>query len=184
MKKGNLKNSVSTALCIALGILLPVFFHAVGLGSAFLPMHIPVLLCGFLCGWPYGAVCGLLTPLLSSLLTGMPPIFPVAAAMMPELCAYGLLSGLLYRKHNLYFALLGAMLGGRIVSGLANLLFLGMAGKPYSFSIFLSSNFVQALPGIIVQIVLIPLLVLALQKAKLTSHPLKSGSSGSASRDR
>ena len=163
----NTRNLVFTALCIAIGLLLPSVFHLFGSGSQFLPMHLPVLLCGFLCGWPWGAACGLLTPLLSSLLTQMPPIFPTAPAMMLELCTYGILTGIFYRKlHlNVYLALLGAMLGGRVVSGLANALFMGIAHVPYGFEMFLTASFVTALPGIIIQLVIIPLLALALQKA-------------------
>ena len=101
-------------------------------------MHIPVLLCGMLCGGAYGAAVGAIVPLLSSLLTGMPPIFPVAPAMMFELCAYGLLSGLFYHslRRNVYLSLIGAMLGGRVVSGIANAVFMGMADKPYGFSAY------------------------------------------------
>ena len=169
MKKSMTVNLTGAALCIALGLILPVLCHMVGAGSVFLPMHIPVLLCGLLFGWQYGAVCGLIVPLLSSLLTGMPPIFPTAAAMMLELCAYGLLTGLFYRKMrwNVYPALICAMLGGRVVSGAANAVFLGMADKPYGFAAFLSASFVQAVPGIIIQIVFIPVIVLALEKASV-----------------
>ena len=136
-------------------------------------MHIPVLLCGLLCGWPFGAACGLIGPLLSSLLTGMPPAFPTLPAMMLELCAYGVLTGLFYRKlrRNLYLSLIGAMLGGRAVSGIANAVLLGIAGKPYGFTVFLTSAFVTALPGIVIQLVAVPLLVAALQKAGLVQRP-------------
>lgn len=174
MTKTATKNLVSAALCIALGILLPVFFHAIGIGPVFLPMHIPVLLAGFVCGGPYGAVCGIVVPLLSSLFTGMPPIYPTAIGMMFELGTYGLLSGLLYKKFNVYISLIGAMIGGRIVSGVANSILLGMAGKSYGFAAFISGSFVTALPGIIAQIVVIPLLIIALQRAKLTSKPLRN----------
>ena len=114
MKQSHTKNLVLTAFCIALCIVLPMAFHAIGAGATFLPMHIPVLLCGLLCGWPFGAACGLIGPLLSSLLTGMPPAFPTLPAMMLELCAYGVLTGLFYRKlrGNLYLSLIGAMAGG------------------------------------------------------------------------
>ena len=162
-------NLTGTALCIALGLVLPVFFHMIGAGFAFLPMHIPVLLCGLLFGWQYGAICGLIVPLLSSLLTGMPPIFPTAVAMMLELCAYGLLAGLFYRRlyWNVYLALIAAMLSGRVVSGIANALLLGLAGKPYGFAAFLSADFVEVVPGIVVQIVLLPVIVLAMERAKI-----------------
>ena len=110
---------------------------------------------------------------LSSLLTGMPPAFPTLPAMMLELCAYGVLTGLFYRKlrGNLYLSLIGAMLGGRAVSGIANAVLLGIAGKPYGFTVFLTSAFVTALPGIVIQLVAVPLLVAALQKAGLVQRP-------------
>jgi thiamine transporter ThiT len=170
-----IKNLVGTALCMALGLLLPQLFHVIGAGPVFLPMHIPVLLCGFCFGWQYGLVCGVITPLLSSILTGMPPIFPVGLSMMFELGAYGALSGLLYRKFNLniYIALIGSMLAGRIVSGLASTLFYGMAGKAYGVQIFLAGAFVTSIPGIILQIVIVPLLVIALEKSRVVLQPIK-----------
>ena len=169
MKKPTTRDLILAALFVALGLLLPVMFHAIGAGPVMLPMHIPVLLCGFICGWQYGAICGLIVPLLSSVITGMPPIFPTAPAMMCELCAYGALTGLLYRKQgrNVYLSLIGAMLGGRLVSGLATALFMGVAGKPYGLAAFLTGAFATALPGIALQLIVIPLLVLALQRAGL-----------------
>lgn len=169
MKKTITVNLTGTALCIAFGILLPMLFHTIGAGPVFLPMHIPVLLCGLMFGWPYGAICGLIVPLLSSILTGMPPVFPTAAAMMLELCAYGALTGVFYQKlrWNVYPALICAMIGGRIISGAANAVFMNMASKPYGFAVFISGSFIDALPGIIIQIILIPFLILALEKANL-----------------
>lgn len=173
MTKSKTRNLILAALCLALGLVLPSAFHFIGAGPVFLPMHIPVILCGMLCGWQYGAACGFITPLLSSILTGMPPIFPTAPAMMLELCAYGCLSGLLYRrvKLNIYAALPLAMLGGRVVSGLANALFMGVANKPYGLSAFLSGAFVTAVPGILLQLIIIPLLVVSVQRAGLVNRP-------------
>ena len=173
MKQFSIKNLILAALFLALGILLPMPFHVVGAGSAFLPMHIPVLLCGLICGWQYGALCGFIVPLLSSLFTGMPPIFPTAPAMMLELCAYGVMTGLLYRraKQNIYVSLIGSMLAGRVVSGLANAVFMGMAGKAYGFSMFLTGAFVTALPGIVIQLIAVPLIVMALEKAHVLEKP-------------
>ena len=169
MKKTTTVNLTGTALCMALGVVFPIFFHMLGAGPAFLPMHIPVLLCGLLFGWEYGAVCGFIVPLLSALLTGMPPLFPTAPAMMLELCTYGTLTGILYRRAhwNIYPALIFSMLGGRAVSGIANAVFMGMAGKPYGFSAFLSGAFAVALPGIVIQIAAIPVIILSLEKAKV-----------------
>ncbi len=157
---------VTAALCLALGILLPIVFHAIGgAGAVFLPMHIPVLLCGLLCGPRLGALCGLATPLLSSAFTGMPPLYPIAVAMMLELAAYGLAAGLLKKRFQVHPSLVGAMLAGRIVLGVANTLLLGFGGKPYSLEAFLAASFVTALPGIAIQLVLVPILYLALEKA-------------------
>ena len=171
-KAFDVKALVSAALCIALGVALPQIFHMIPVanaGSVLCPMHIPVLLCGFICGWQYGLVCGIAVPLLSSVITGMPPLFPVALCMVFELAAYGLLAGIFYRvlKWNEYVALIAAMLGGRVVMGISSAIIYGAAGKGYGFQAFLSGAFITALPGIIIQIVLIPVLVFALKKAKL-----------------
>lgn len=171
MNQKAIRRLVLSALFLALGLVLPSAFHLVGAGPVFLPMHIPVLLCGCVCGWQYGAVVGFLAPLLSSF-TGMPPLFPTAFAMMFELSAYGFLTGLLYRdrKCNVYLSLICAMLGGRLVSGVANAVLLGAAGKAYGLSAFVAASFVTALPGIILQMILVPLVVLALERTGLTGR--------------
>ena len=168
----NVKKMLMTALSIALGVVLPLAFHSIpNAGRVFLPMHIPVLLCGMICGNPYGFLCGVITPVLSGLLTGMPP-----AAMLPsmlcELAAYGAISSLLMRYVNtkniyttIYVALIGAMLLGRVCYGILNALIFN-AGA-YSLSIWLAAAFVTAFPGIVIQILLIPVLVLSLQKANM-----------------
>lgn len=175
MQKTNVKNLVLTAFFIALGLLVPMAFHAFGLGKAFLPMHIPILLCGLICGLPYGAFCGAIVPLLSALLTGMPVLFPTGVAMMFELCIYGLLTGFFYRqkKWNLYLSLILAMLLGRAVSGVMNAIFMGLLNNPYGFSVFLSTTFAVSLPGIILQLVAVPLLVVLLEKARVIERPKK-----------
>ena len=169
MNHSQTKNLVGTALCIALGLILPQVFHLIGAGPVFLPMHIPVLLCGLCFGWPFGLVCGAVTPLLSSVMTCMPPLFPTGTAMVFELAAYGALSGILYRKlrKNIYISLIA----GRVVSGLASAIFYGVAGKAYGFQIFLTGAFVTGLPGIILQILIVPILVIGLEKAMVISKP-------------
>lgn len=165
------KKLTLSAMFLALGLILPTAFHAFGpnAGMIFLPMHIPVLLCGFLCGSGYGALVGVLTPLVSSAFFGMPTLLPTGIAMAFELMTYGFLSGLLMKRCNLYIALLSTMLAGRIVSGIANLMLLNFLGKAYSFSIFLSAAFVTAIPGILLQIVLIPILIKAV--TSFQRHP-------------
>jgi len=166
------KKTVYTGLCLALGVVLPIAFHSIpNAGSMLLPMHLPVLLCGLLCGWPFGLMCGILTPLLSSLITGMPPM-AYLPSMVCELAVYGLLSGLLLRYvrtgkmiPDIYLSLIGAMIAGRIVYGLMQAIIF-RAGN-YSIAIWMTGVFVTALPGIVIELVAIPAIVLALEKAKL-----------------
>lgn len=168
----SIKKMVITALFIALGIVLPLAFHAIpNAGLILLPMHIPILLCGIICGFPYGLACGLITPALASLLTGMPPVF-ILPAMLCELATYGLISSLLIKYVRLkniytriYVALIGAMLIGRVIFGALNALIFS-AGE-YTMEIWLSAAFVTALPGIAIQIVIIPVIIIVLQKANL-----------------
>lgn len=168
----NIKKMVLSALFAALGIALPLAFHTIpNAGGIFLPMHIPVLLCGITCGFPYGLACGIITPLLSSLLTGMPPT-AILPAMLCELAVYGTASALLthfvHTKNTytkVYVALIGAMLSGRLVYGVLNALIF-RAGS-YSMQMWLAAAFVTSLPGIAIQIILIPAVVIVLQRAKL-----------------
>ena len=98
--KSTTKKLVSCALCIAIGVLLPMAFHVIpNGGSIFLPMHIPVLICGLFCGAPYGLACGIITPFLSSMTTGMPPAM-ILPQMMIELAVYGLVTGLCEKHIN------------------------------------------------------------------------------------
>lgn len=161
-----------TGLCIAIGLALPQFIKVIPVsnpGAILLPMHIPVLLCGFISGPIYGAVSGVVLPLLASALTGRPAIFPTGISMMFELAAYGGLAGLLYRitKGKIYPALVGAMLGGRIVMGIANTILYSFTDKAYGMEAFISASFITALPGIIAQIILIPAIVYTLRKSRL-----------------
>ena len=162
------KKLVFSALCIAIGVVLPQAFHMIpNAGSIFLPMHIPVLFCGLLCGALYGGLCGGLTCLLSHLIFGMPPA-PVFPGMICELIVYGLVAGLMsqiLKNKNIgtiYIELIVAMLCGRIVSGVLNALIF-KAGA-YSMQMWLAGAFVTALPGIAIQLVLIPILVDRFQK--------------------
>lgn len=168
-RKNQTVKLVTAGLCIAIGIVLPMAFHSIpNAGSILLPMHIPVLLCGLICGPVYGLAVGILTPALSSLLTQMPPL-AILPGMLCELAVYGLISGVVirlihtkYSVMNIYFSLIAAMLCGRVASGIVNALFFRV-GK-YSMQIWLTASFATALPGIIIQLAVIPALVLLLQK--------------------
>ena len=162
---------VLAALCLALCMVLPFLTGQIPeIGNMLCPMHIPVLLCGFLVGPLWGAAVGLVAPLLRFALFGMPKIFPTGIAMCFELAVYGAVSGLLYAKLprktvNLYVSLLTAMLLGRVAWGAVRLLLSGLSGSPFTWAAFMAGAFTTAIPGIILHIVLIPVIVLALQRA-------------------
>ncbi len=172
MRKDSTKQLVLSGLFIALGLLLPFLVGQIpSLGAALLPMHIPILICGFVCGWPYGLAVGFITPLLRSFLFGMPPIY-TALAMAFELAAYGFMTGLLYRvlpKRNgfVYVSLVASMICGRIIWGLVSILIYGLRGSAFTMQLFVSGAVLNAIPGIIIQIVIIPLIIIALKKARL-----------------
>lgn len=162
---------VLSALFLTLCLVLPILTGGIpAIGNMLLPMHIPVLLCGLICGWQYGLVVGFVAPLLRSVLFGMPPMYPVAIAMAFELAAYGLIIGLVYAAVHkrgvaaLYISLLTAMVGGRLVWGLAEVVLLGMAGNAFTLQAFLSGALLSAVPGILLQLVLIPAVMVALDR--------------------
>ncbi len=167
----NLLRLTVAGLCVALGIVLPfVTGNIPQVGKALCPMHIPVFLCGFLAGPLWGAAAGVVTPLLRSLLFNMPVLYPSAVSMAFELCAYGASAGLLYRilpkkPVYLYVSLLGSMLAGRAVMGAANTALYAAKGNSYTLKLFLAGAFINAVPGIVLHIILIPLLVLAVRAA-------------------
>ena len=137
------------------------------------PMHIPVLLCGFVCGWRWGMAVGAVAPLLRSALFGMPTLYPAAIAMTFELAAYGALSGILYKllprkAWSVYVSLILAMIGGRLVWGAARYVLAGLSGSEFPLSAFFAGAVTGAIPGIVLHIVLIPILVMVLEKARLT----------------
>lgn len=167
-----IKKSIITAVCVALCVVLPMAFHSIpNAGSIYLPMHIPVLICGLVCGAPFGFICGLLGPALSSLIAGMPPM-AYLPSMLVELAVYGGVAGLMmyFVKTgkvyiDLYISLVVAMLLGRVVAGFAKALIFSKGY--YTITLWVTGSFVTALPGIIIQLVLIPSIVFALMKSGL-----------------
>ena len=166
-----IRRMVSAAVCLALCMVLPFLTGQIPqVGSALCPMHVPVLLAGFLCGPWWAMAVGAVAPLLRFALFGMPPVFPTGVAMCFELAAYGLVSGLLYARlpkktANIYVSLLAAMLAGRVVWGIVRVVLSGVAGEPFTWAAFMAGAFVNAVPGIVVHILLIPVIVMALRKA-------------------
>ena len=168
--KNNLNNMIHAAMFLALALILPFLTGQIQqLGNALCLMHIPVLLCGFFCGPWYGLIVGLIAPLLRFLLFGMPTLMPIGIAMCLELATYGLVAGILYKllpkkKLYIYISLITAMLSGRVVWGIVRAVLYGLGKSSFGWAAFISGAFLNAIPGIIVQIVLIPILVITLQK--------------------
>ena len=166
-KKTNLRNLILSAMFLALAFVLPFITGQIPqIGAMLLPMHIPVLLCGFFCGAPWGLAVGFLAPIFRSLIFGMPPMFPTALCMAFELATYGLVSGFTYRhlpknRFSVYVALILAMAMGRAIWDVA--MFMCMGGN-FGLEAFVAGALTSAIPGIILQLVLIPVLVIALQK--------------------
>lgn len=173
MKKQNpIFSMVLSALFLAMAYVLPFFTGQIPqIGAMLCPMHIPVLLCGFICGWPWGLGVGVIAPLLRSVTLGMPPFFPTALCMAFELATYGAIAGLMHKmlpkkKGFLYVSLLVAMIAGRLVWGAAMFVCLGINGGSFGFSAFLAGAITNAIPGIILQIVLVPVVVMVLEHVK------------------
>ena len=170
MQKKSVARLVVAAMCLALCLVLPFLTGQIReIGSMLCPMHLPVLLCGFLCGWPWGLAVGAVAPLLRSALFGMPPLFPIAVSMAAELAVYGLVTGLLSARLPkklgwTYVSLIDAMLLGRVAWGLVRLLLAGLSGGAFTWAMFLSGALTTAIPGIIVQLILVPVIVTAVQK--------------------
>lgn len=154
---------VLSAMMVAIGVVLPFFTGQVQqIGNMLLPMHLPVFLCGLICGWQYGAAVGFVLPLFRWCMFGMPILYPNAIAMALELAAYGLIAGLIYscmKKQgvlSMYAAMLPAMLLGRAVWGVAQMFLLGFADHAFTWQMFIAGAFLNAVPGIILQLVIVP----------------------------
>ena len=167
--KTALQKLVLSALFVAIGIVLPFFTGQIQqIGNLLLPMHLPVFLCGLICGWQYGAVVGVILPLLRSFLFQMPPLYPNAIAMAVELAVYGLIAGLIYhmlKRQNVlsvYISMLPAMLLGRAAWGVAQIVLIGLQQNAFTWQMFFAGAFLNAVPGIVLQLVLIPAIMSAL----------------------
>lgn len=169
-KKNNVINMALAAMFLSLAFVLPFLTGQIPqIGSMLCPMHIPVLLCGFICGAPWGLLVGFMSPVLRSLILGMPTLFPKAVAMAFELAVYGFIAGLLYKKlpqkkWAIYVSLLVAMVTGRIVWGAVQLACMGFDVTSFGLSAFWAGAVANAVPGIIVQIVFIPIIVMFIEK--------------------
>ena len=164
---------ILAAFFLALAYVMPFLTGQIPeIGAKLCPMHLPVLLCGFICGWPWGLAVGFIAPLFRSFIIGMPSLFPTAVCMAFELAAYGAVAGLMHKllpkkKPYVYCSLIVAMIVGRLVWGAAMFVCTGISGSGFTLSAFFAGAIINAIPGIIVQLVLIPLLVMVLDNPKI-----------------
>ena len=166
MVNTEIKKITYSACFLSIAMILPLVIGQIkGIGDSLLPMHIPILLCGFICGAKHGFVVGMITPVLRSIIFGMPPIFPNSLWMSLELATYGFVSGFMYYKKNeednlyTYICLLVSMICGRIVWGISKAILLGIGGSRFSFEMFVAGGFIDAFPGIVCQLIIIPLIL-------------------------
>lgn len=174
MYKEEIKKFTLAALFLAIGFYLPFLTGQIQqIGNMLLPMHIPVLLCGLICGWKYGLVVGFVLPIFRYFVFGMPVLIPMGIAMAFELATYGMLVGFIYNRSkwkcviSLYKAMIIAMVAGRIVWGVARIVLSGLGNYGFTWKLFIAGAVFNAIPGIILQLVLIPAIMMALGKAKL-----------------
>ena len=169
-RRNDIKNLTLSAMFLALAFVMPFLTGQIPqIGSMLCPMHIPVFLCGFFCGASLGVVVGFIAPILRSFALGMPAMFPTAICMAFELATYGFVAGVLYRKLPkkkiyVYVSLLGAMIIGRLVWGMAMIVCMGLDASKFGLATFVSGAVTTAIPGILLQLVLIPVLVIVLEK--------------------
>lgn len=174
MKHASLKNLVLSAMFLAIGLVLPFFIGQIpAVGKMLLPMHIPVLLCGLICGWQWGLGVGFVLPLLRSVLFGFPAMYPNAIGMAFELAVYGAAIGYLYAHSKyqcvkaLYKCLIPAMVAGRLVWGAVMIVLMGLGGSVFTWQLFIGGAVLNALPGIALQLILIPAVMVLLDRRKL-----------------
>ena len=181
MKNMKIKNMVLAAMFLAVGLVLPfVTGQLQRFGNMLLPMHIPVLLCGLVCGWQYGLLIGFVLPVMRSAMFSMPVMYPNAVSMAFELATYGFAVGFLYSRSkwkcvkSLYKCMVASMIAGRVVWGIVQLILLGINNNVFTFQAFIAGAFLNAIPGIILQLIIIPAIMVALNRAKLVNIRKKS----------
>ena len=176
-KSIEIRSIVYAAVCLALCMVLPLLTGNIPeIGRQFAPMHFPVLLCGFIAGPVWGCVVGVIAPLMRHLMFGAPVLYPDAVRMMVELGVYGLAAGLFYRylpkkPFGIYVSLLSAQFFGRLSWGIAAY-FISLFDKdnPFFIEMVMTATVTGSLIGIAIQLLLIPPIVYAMQRARFISR--------------
>lgn len=176
MKSDSIKKMVLTAMFLAIGLVLPFLTGQIPqIGSMLLPMHIPAFLCALIVGEKWGTPMAFILPILRSMIFGMPLMYPTAIGMAFELATYAFVAGYLYSHSKwkcteaLYKCLLIAMVAGRVVWGIVQTVLLGLKGNAFTFQAFMAGALFKAIPGIALQLILIPAVMIALNRTKLVS---------------
>ena len=176
-----------SAMFLALALVMPFLTGQVPqIGSMLLPMHIPIMLCGLICGWQYGLAVGVIAPLLRTAIFSMPVLYPMSIAMSFELATYGFVIGLLYNAsqkqtlYTLYRSMICAMFSGRVVWGLSMLVLMSVGSDRFTISAFLGGSFLNAIPGIVLQLILIPAVMLLLHKTHLVRFKKGESTNGNS----
>ena len=167
------RDMILAALCLAIAMVLPFLTGQIQtIGNMLSPMHIPVFLCAYICGWKWAAAVGFVAPFIRYAAFGMPPLMPVGVGMAFEMLTYGLVAGLLYKilpkkTVNIYVSLIISMIAGRIVWGIARLVIAGVVADAFTWQMFIAGALLNAVPGIVVQLTLIPTIMVALNRTGL-----------------
>ncbi len=171
MRKRTTTELITASMLLTIGVLLPFIFHSLGFaGPIFLPMHIPILIGGYILAPELAFALGLITPLFSSITTGMPVIFPIGIIMMFELSFYGLTLSILTRKYkkNTFFLLSLSMIVGRIVAAFTAFVLTLIFTIKLNPVIYIKGAIITGLPGIIIQLLIIPIIIQAIKKSNLS----------------
>lgn len=157
----NTKYMVLAALFIGMGVVLPQAFHVFGEGSGmtFLPIHLPVMMAGLILGPIYGGIVGVLVTIISGILTGMPAV-PKLYFMIFELLAYGVATGIFIKRFKVIPSICLSMISGRLLYALTLVIGVQLLGLNYPFAntaAFLS-GITTGIPGIIIQIISLPII--------------------------
>lgn len=161
------KAILGTITLIVVGVLLPEFFHMIGgsgMGMKFLPMHIPVLIAGLL----FGSISGVCTAsgalFLNFFLTGMPTAEKLPF-MFVELVTYGVVCGFLHKKKcNIYVSVIGGLVAGRLANAVALVVASNLIGLQVSGVASVWQSLLTGIPGIITQLIAIPVIVILVKK--------------------
>lgn len=160
---------VVSAAMAALALVLPAVFHMVGLGSRFLPILLPLLLNSYLSARPWALGTGLAVPWISALATGMPPIYPPVAAVMSLEAAVMACCVPLTRRLPLFWSVSLAIFCGRLAAFGGSWALARLLGLPPMFA---SVGFiVQGLPGVALQLAVVPLVLEKLARRETHLFP-------------